>query len=317
MKALAVIGQITQTLPIEGADFIISATVTCGDHGVWDCVVQKTMQVGDRVLVCLQDALVPDCDRFKFMEPKRWRVKMCKFKGVASECLAVPLAPGESIFQVGTDVTDLVGVTKYEKPQAGPGQQASGDFLPGIPKTDEINYQKVRTWLEKILAGNCYATIKHDGMSGTVMTHETGTRVASRNYEIKAGESSALWQMVEKYSLNRLEPGVCLQFELVGPAIQSNKAGFKEKEVRVFGLFFQEEDGTWIKQPRAIMDIFCSQHNLPATERVSLASVTDKESLRALVDSVRYPNGAQAEGIVVSAEDQSWSFKVISLNYKD
>jgi hypothetical protein len=51
-------------------------------------------------------------------------------------------------------------------------------------------------------------------------------------------------------------------------------------------------------------DIACEQRPLSADELRKLAEI-------------KYANGKHGEGIVVRAADQSWSFKVINLLYKD
>ena len=58
-KALAIIGKIIATAPIDGADRIQQATVVCGTSGKWQGVVGKDISIGDIVMVFLQDAILP------------------------------------------------------------------------------------------------------------------------------------------------------------------------------------------------------------------------------------------------------------------
>ena len=328
MKTLAVVGIITEVRAIKGADFIQSAVVDCGTEGEWEGVVKKDLTPDTKVLVCLQDAIVPNCERFAFMESKKFRVKMCKFKGVPSECLIVPLLADESVYDVGDNLTEILGVIKYEKTVEGNAMkqgQSAGNFFQGIPKTDEENYQKM-PWQELLDSNeDVYATIKYDGSSCTALVDESGLRVASRNFERKeftsTGVTNGFWQAARKYKLENMPVGACIQFEVVGPGVQKNPMGLNELEIRVFGLFLQDSWDTWRKQPRSALEAFCETYGLPASERVTLPPIASKDDLRALVDIVKYPNGAQAEGIVFGgggrrSENGMWSFKVISLNYK-
>ena len=138
---MAVIGSIVETATIEGADRIQQAVVVCGASGKWTCVVGKDMAVGDTVTVFLQDAVLPPDPRWAFMEKHHWRVRMARFKGVPSECVIIPGAPD---MPAGTDLTEALGVTKYEKPiPAAMSGDAVGAFPSFIPKTDEPNFQTV------------------------------------------------------------------------------------------------------------------------------------------------------------------------------
>ena len=150
-KALAIIGKIIATAPIDGADRIQQATVVCGTSGKWQGVVGKDISIGDIVMVFLQDAILPPDPRWAFMEKHHWRVRMARFKGVPSECLIVP---DGSNMPPGTDMTEALGVTKYEKPiPAGMAGDMVGAFPGFIPKTDETNFQAVDDWEELMARG--------------------------------------------------------------------------------------------------------------------------------------------------------------------
>lgn len=170
--AMAVIGRIVETASIEGADRIQQAVVVCGASGKWTGAVGKDMAVGDTVTVFLQDAVLPPDPRWAFMEKHHWRVRMARFKGVPSECVIIPGAPD---MPAGTDLTEALGVTKYEKPiPAAMSGDAVGAFPSFIPKTDEPNFQTVPEMVEYLAEGNWYAAEKADGSSTTAWVDEHG-----------------------------------------------------------------------------------------------------------------------------------------------
>jgi hypothetical protein len=144
---LAVVGRIESVSSIPGADRIQQATVDCGPSGVWSGVVGKDIVLGQVVTVFLQDALLPPDERWAFMEKMKWRVRMCRFKGVPSECLIVPGAPNITI---GTDMTKALGVTKYEKPIPAGSVDILGNFPTWISRTDEDNFQRVPELVERM-----------------------------------------------------------------------------------------------------------------------------------------------------------------------
>jgi RNA ligase (TIGR02306 family) len=322
MGAVAVIGKIIEIRPIEGADFIQAATVVCGSAGKWSGVVGKDVAAGELVTVFLQDALLPPNERWAFMEKHKWRVRMARFKGVPSECLILKGVPEGAA--IGDDVADALGVTKYEKP-IPVGMQ--GDFIGGfpghIPKTDEPNFQTLpEGWQALMQTSGWYATEKADGTSCTAYVDESGAlHVCSRNWELKefsaSGAANAYWIVARKYGMDRLPPGMALQFEVVGPGIQGNPMGLKELEARAFTL---RNTVTHAYEPWARLLEVCQRLEIPRAKALGthdqLPAVATDDELRKLAE-IKYENGKHAEGIVIRALDSSWSFKVINLLYKD
>ena len=309
-KSLAVVGRITKTASIPGADLIIQAVVVCGESGKWSGVVSNATQVGDMVTVFLQDAILPPSDRWAFMERHKWRVRMARFKGVPSECLIVSGAPD---MPPGTDLTEALGVTKYEKPiPAGMGGDAVGAFPSFLPKTDEPNFQTVE--FAELMAQPFYVTEKADGSSCTAWYDGAGLHVASRNWELKeltaTGAHNVYWSTARQYKLEELPTGMAVQFEVVGPGVQGNPMGLKELEGRLFGAFHQNWAGQWSRLPvDEFPRVMPLAREIPVQQRPHTA-----DELRELA-TIKYPNGKHAEGVVVRAADQSWSFKVLNLSY--
>lgn len=114
---------------------------------------------------------------------------MARFKGVPSECLIVPGAPD---MPPGTDLTEALGVMKYEKPiPASMGGDAVGAFPGFIPKTDGPNFQSAPEFVALLADGEWCATDKADGTSCTVWNDPAGMHVCSRNAPGKPPEGSA------------------------------------------------------------------------------------------------------------------------------
>jgi RNA ligase (TIGR02306 family) len=310
---LAVIGLVIEIGKIEGADFIQRAVVSCGDAGQWSGVVGKDIQCGHMVTVFLQDAVLPPEERWAFMEKHKWRVRMARFKGVPSECVIISGAP---IGIEGFDMTDALGVKKYEKPvHAGMAGEMVGAFPSFLPKTDEPNFQTV-DFAALMASKPYYITEKADGSSCTAWVDDAGAlHVASRNWELReftaTGAENIYWRAARKYALHNMPIGMAVQFEVVGPGVQGNPMGLDSLEGRLFGMFKRDDRGVWMKK------------NPDYTGLVTLAGhvshdmlVYTADELRKLAE-IKYQNGKHSEGIVVRAIDQSWSFKVINLLCKD
>jgi len=312
VNSVAVAGVITHMEPIPGADLIQLATADCGSAGTWRGVVGKAIRPGEQVTVFLQDALLPPNEAWAFMERHKWRVRMARFKGVPSECVIVPRC-ADWVAEPGTDLMDLLGVTKYEKPlPAALAGVAKGNFPAFIPKTDEPNFQRVRN-LQEIMAGDWYATEKADGTSCTVFTSDGQMRVCSRNLELTEGYS-LYWRMARHYGLERLQSDIALQFEIVGPGVQGNPMGLERNEIRVFTAHNIETGERWDFD---FLLQFCQDYGLPMARLITMGSgPLDADALRKLAE-IKYSNGRPGEGVVIRDLASTGSLKVINLLYKD
>jgi RNA ligase (TIGR02306 family) len=313
---LAVVGLIQNLEPIAGADRIQRADVVCGSAGKWSGVVSLEIALGDTVTVFLQDALLPPDPRWAFMERHHWRVRMARFKGVPSECVIIPGAPD---LPVGTDLSQALGVTKYERPMppALAGDMA-GAFPSFIPKTDEPNFQTERDLDQVMASGDWYVTEKADGTSCTAWNDETGLRVCSRNWELRelnaSGAGNVYWQAARQYGLDRLPSGLALQFEIVGPGIQGNLMGLAMREIRAFTL-----RSTANGQRLPVLDLadHCEQLDLPMARILQRGSgPRSADTLREMAQ-IKYANGKPGKGVVIRALDSNWSYKSLNLLYKD
>lgn len=326
MRNLAYIGIIVKLTPIAGANSVELAEVTA-NGGVWRGIVKiNEYTIGDLCEIYLQDAVVPQTDRFAFMARRHFIVKMMKVLGVPSECLIMPLTVDGNI---GDDVTEELGVSKYEKPMPNSMRGMPGvvlDSFPSyVPRTDEPNMQSV-PWMLYALKGKKFvATQKCDGMSATyVMTERDGFLVCSRNYSIPRANGHELWLLAKKYDLeNRIPKGYAIQLEVVGPGIQKNPMGLTNVEPRCFNVF---EVGKGKYLDHVMAKYICQRiAGIPFVETVEHGEEFDltKDQLIELADRRKYPSGKSQEGIVVRpmveeiVNGQRLSFKVINLNYKD
>lgn len=318
---VATVGYVVDIDPIPGADRIQLATVGCEDAGTWKGVVTKDINAGDKVLVLLQDALLPESERWAFMSKHKWRVRMARFKGVPSECVILPLEPAEEeIWGVGQDVGGQLDITKYSKPlPAEMVGKAKGNFPSFIPKTDEPNFQRVRD-RDELMQCEWYATVKYDGTSCTAFVledAEANLHVCSRNLELEDGDN-LYWKVARKYELVNMPEGVCIQFEIVGPGVQGNPLGLIDHEIRVFTAHDVGDGKSMAKRmPAQYVAKFCDLYGWPMAKVVATGrGPLTNDELQKMAE-IKYPNGRNGEGVVVRGLDNQFSFKVISLLYKE
>jgi len=323
-SGLVYTGRVIALEEIPNADFIACATVVCGKGGKWKGVVRKAeSDIGLLVTVYLPDALITvghaNMYGMGFMSSSNYRVKMRRFKGAPSEVVIMPLqiAGGD----VGTDCTEMFGVTKYHKPVPANLQgKAKGEFPGFIPKTDEPNYQNAegQEGVEKLVGNPFFITEKADGSSTTAFKYKGQFGVCSRNWELERDEENGYWQVAIQHKLEeRLPEGYAIQWETCGPKIQSNPMGF----TAVTGLAFSAyniEDKRYLEFQEFVN--FCTQMRFPMVHILTNGKCFSSEGLELLGEGM-YSNGKEREGVVVRSQtNQSGhkpiSFKVINLNYE-
>ena len=310
------IGRIESIKPIELADRLESATIYCGDGGTWEGVVEKGYwEKGETCVVFLQDAIVPPIPGLEFMDKSKRRVKMARFRGAPSECVIFDcIVTGN----VGDEVSEQLGVTKYEKPIPVQMQgQIEGNFPSFIPKTDEPNYQAVPAVVGYLKTVPFYVTLKVDGTSGTAYRYHGKFGVCSRNWELKEGEN-IYWRMARKHDIEtKIPEGYAIQFEVYGEGIQKNPLGIKGQDIIVFNLYNITKHE--YEKYQTLKD-FCSQHELPFPQEIDPPHSGD---WRSFSETIKYSNGKPAEGIVIRPLEEHTigncrcSMKVLNLLYKE
>jgi len=334
MEGLAYIGMVTKVIPIPEADKIESLEVVCGKGGKWRGTAQKGQFIeGAFCRVFLQDSIVPNTAEFSFMEKNNWRIRMIRLRGTPSEVLIMPVVSLGVIeelkkhnLEVGADITEAEGILKYEKPI--PVSMSGLDFgsFPSnlIPKTDETLFQKVPYIVEIIKNNMAYSTLKIDGSSATIYQHEDHFGCCSRNLEKREHEANAIWMIANKYGLRERMKGteLALQFEIAGPGIQKNKLGLKEPTPFLFDVY---DIGCREYLGYHEMMAVATLYGFPIVPLIDkgILNFTDDESMRKYAER-KYPNGANAEGVVIrplqtmrTDKGERVSFKIINLLYKE
>jgi RNA ligase (TIGR02306 family) len=306
----------------------------------WPVVIPKgEYSNGDLVVFIQIDSIVPkENPAFAFMERQKYRVWNARFKGAPSSGLVMKLrdfnftTEGNPHLQVneGDDVTEIIGVTKYEKPlDLSLNGEARGNFPTNlIPITDEDNINNYVNALHELDGMDVYITVKADGSSCTVINDNGVIRVCSRRLEQKEG--TGFWKIIEQYDLankmlDKKFTNIAIQCECVGPKLNGNRMGLTQPEIRVFNVR-NIATGEWFSWSQTLT--LCSELGIPNVELVmSLfkwdCSIHTTETLQAIADSVKYGD-KPGEGIVLRpvvpfwspSLNKMWSVKILNQDYK-
>ena len=283
----------------------------------WKCVVAKgQFKTGDLGVFIEIDSIVPPTEDFAFMKDRGYRVRTIKLRGQLSQGLMMPMDillgkkyPTDKRdnpvypFKEGMDVTDLLGIVKYELPlPAQIAGQIYGNFPSFIPKTDEIRLQSEPGLLDEIRNVPVYITSKVDGTSGTFYVKDGHFGVCSRNWEYKDEGNTVYWQVAKRYNLEAvlksLDRDFAIQGEAAGPGIQRNPMGLPELDVFMFNLWdIANQEYATVQE----LNNVCRIWNLKMVPIQVIGDALQDETIDSMIEMAKgtYPNGHQREGIVV------------------
>ncbi|MDP2365101.1 MAG: RNA ligase (ATP), partial [Ignavibacteria bacterium] len=297
-------------------------------------------KINDMVVYCEVDSVLPESPEFEFLRPRNFRIKTVKLRGQISQGIVFPLSILEGrkyntdtrenstyTFILGDDVTELLGITKYEPlmPACLSGL-VKGNFPSFIPKTDEERIQNIPYILDTFRGHQFYLSEKLDGTSMTCYYngHEFG--VCSRNLDLKETEGNIHWKVARQLELQRIlgsyNDNLAIQGELIGEGIQGNKYKLRGHEFRIFNIF-NISTGKFAEYEEILQ--FIQNNKLQSVPMLGSNFILNHniDELLSMADGSSMINmGTLREGLVVRAIPEAYhiplgrvSFKVISNKY--
>lgn len=327
-RKLASIQEVSEIRNIEGATNICAYRVA----GWWVVDSIGKYEINSKVIYLEIDSWIPHTlapfltksGQYPkvFNDVEGQRLKTIKLRGQVSQGLLLPLfSLPAGDYTEGQDLTEILGIQKYEKPdEFVRNSQAKGSFPSFIPKTDEPRIQNEGRNLDNYKAAGLLFEIteKLDGSSMTVYNFDDRFGVCSRNIDLKDDDESpsTFWVVAKRYNLQEKLQGrnIAVQGELVGPGIQQNKYQLKEHDFYVFNIFDIDRQEYMTSIDRHAI---CELLNLKTVPLLSHGTPLDNCTVDSLVN---YAEGksllnlkVEREGIVYKCiTDGSKSFKAIS-----
>lgn len=341
MRKLASIQRIWKIEPIEGADRIELAHVLG-----WQCVVPKgQFQPMDMAVYFEIDSFLPIRDEFEFLRTssykntgimgKGFRLRTLRFRGQISQGLLLPIRRFPEIpkdADVGTDVTELLGVRKWEiEERATTGGTVIGTLPYDIPHTDETRVQETPELIQAFAGLEYYISTKMDGSSHSIGIDENGFHVTGHNYEYKDDDSSSFYKLVkargyqakvQEYAKAQGLKTLTIQGEFCAPGIQQNRLRLARPEWYVFTI---RENGKRVGLKRMLQICKALDMMHVPIEEVDTDLPSKYPTVEALLQRAdgEYPNGGKKEGVVIRPTEPvfcplisaSLSMKVVSNKY--
>jgi RNA ligase (TIGR02306 family) len=329
MRKMATIRKIDNIDPIPDADAIEVATL-----GGWKVVIKKgEHQVGDLVVYCEIDSWIPtELAPFlsKGQEPREYngikgeRLRTVKLRGQISQGLllhrTVVLDKVGEIFE-GMDVSDLLGIEKYDPPV--PAQLAGevrGNFPGFIPKTDQERIQNLSLelmgWVSQ--STEWEITEKLDGSSMTVYVFGDDEGVCSRNLNLKENDTNSFWRLARQEDLiqkiKSTNRNLALQGELVGEGVQGNYYKLKGHKFFLFDIYDIDRGRYLLPRERQLLARELKINHVPIVEEYFNLNTEDTVSKLLSLAENRYSllDKVEREGLVFKNTRENVSFKAIS-----
>lgn len=314
MRKLASIQKILAVDPIPNADSIEVVTVLG-----WKVVVRKSegFKKDDVVVYVEIDSLFPKEPQYEFLKNSNYRIKTAKFRGQISQGLVLPITAlaeklgitsGDRHIQVlsvvceGDEVTEQLGITKYEPPiPAELAGDVVGPFPGYVHKTHEPRVQSFPGILEELAGTRCYVTTKIDGMTASFIRRDDEFLVCGHQWAYQDSPNNVYWKMCRKYGIEAIlknaKKNYAIQGEVAGPGIRKNRYGLKELQLFVFNVF-DIDRGRHLDYADFVA--FCRRYGLQIVPNVANDLVLNHtvEDLLELAKG-QYPSGYAREGIVI------------------
>jgi RNA ligase (TIGR02306 family) len=353
-RKLAHIEQIEEIIPIEGADRIVQYRI-----GGWKVIDQKDKYaIGDLVCYCEIDSWMPNTLAPFLTKPGNFpktyngvegqRLKSIRLKGAISQGLLISIENVANIFigskfdegqEMGeflfpsADVTELLGIIKWEPAPEKVPVNAMGSFPSHTPKTDQERCQNfmrsVENFLNKNPEVNFTAEEKAEGSSVTVFLNAGDFGICSRNLRLKLDDQDVVLNspftkpavvLCLEEKLRSLGKNLALQFETIGPQVQSNYYNLNDWEYRLFDVFDIDKQEYFTPQEMRDIAVFLGLTTVPILETSFNMHGKTCEDLLAYAESefsrIGSTKNLMREGVVFKSNSGGrFSLKAVSNNY--
>ena len=325
MRKMASIRQIAEVKPIPDADRIEAVRV----DGWWVVAAKGEHQEGDPVVYLEVDSWVPSTIAPQSLaKDGKWRVyngvegerlRTVRLRKQLSQGLVLPLSvlPDGSVQEIGMDVSELLGVQKWEAPDDAPKHaDAKGNFPSFIPKTDQERVQNLVHVLPQYAGELFEVSLKLDGQSMTVYKYDGKVGVCSRNLELKEGDNP-LWNIARELGLlDKIPEGWAIQGEYLSPKVQGNHEKVDKPMFYCYNMY-HIASGRYINPWTTRGN--CEHLGIPHVPVLNsdwmMPEDVTVEMLLEMAEGAGMNHGVKREGLVFKQNNGQFSFKVISNSY--
>jgi RNA ligase (TIGR02306 family) len=290
------------------------------------CVVGKgVFKVGDLCILIQPDSVLPDA---KWAEPYKkfckTRVRSVKIRNFISFGIVEKFRVRDELtsYEVGTDITELLGITKYEAP-VGNELGSKGSLPFNIIQTNETLWQNVRN-LDKYIKQSVDISLKLDGESASYFYNNEQFGVLSRGVEYDPEVNNKYTSHIARYDLySKLtsycethKVNLCLRGESYGTGIQNRTLNPHSKlplNIAFYSVWLIDEMRYAGKGEKHYFVDVCKELGLPYVHILEKNVELTYDLIKKYDEGLDKVNGQPFEGVVVKGAD--FSFKIINKHY--
>lgn len=245
--------------PHPNADRLDIATIECMAYQV--ITAKGNFKVGDLAFYFPIDSVIPDnyLDKFGIRSYYSKKLRAAKLRGIFSEGLLIPV-DADFKGNVGDDVTEYFGVTKYEYPIP---QNMSGDVESHIGQYKFPSPEHLKRYRDILQVGEeVVITEKIHGTNFKVLTDVNGTRVSSHNYFWKNNAANKNLVYVRVYNETASLQNLPLNTQVFGEiyGIQDIKYGLSNGKIGL-AIFAVKNNEIFLDYDE--FQRFCNEYSLP------------------------------------------------------
>lgn len=328
MRKLATIRKIKELKPIKNADRIEIAVIDG-----WESVVKKgEFKIGDEVIYIEIDSFIPHTLApflSKGITPMEYKgitgrpLKTIKLRGKISQGLI--LANCFTDCKLYDDVTDRLGIVKWEKPIPDELKGKIRGYMPSfVPRTKQERCQNLIKEIQESFNNKelFEVTEKIDGESMTVYNNNDDLSICSKQLSMKLTSNNIFVKVSNQINilscLKKLNKNIAIQGELFGEGIRGNKQKIKGNNFAIFNIWDIDKQRYYLPKERAKLYSSLLQLGYTGTHvKLVTVSCLPTSDISLLLKLAEGKNDAELEreGLVYKSMVRNFSFKIISNKY--
>lgn len=219
------------------------------DGSAWQVVVRSDDFAPEGTAIYIPvDTIVPERPEFEFLRDKKFRIKAIKLRGEYSYGL---LIPNTDNLPVGEDVTDRLGIKKYEPPVP---LHMTGEVVPAAEVDWICKYTDVERYEDfpDVFKDNeeVIVTEKIHGSNLRVSKKGSNLFVGGHNWMWKEDEKNLYWKAIkqngfDKILLEKLPDKLILFGEVYGKKVQTLQYGLNTQKIRFYDVWSSDRYLNW------------------------------------------------------------------------
>jgi RNA ligase (TIGR02306 family) len=337
LRKLASVRLIRDIKSIEGADSIELAYVDG-----WQVVVKKgEFKPEDKIIYCEIDSFLPEKPEYEFLRAgsfktdafgiSGFRLRTVRLRGALSQGLVLPIPENLSGAALGEEVSEVLGIKKYEAPIPACLRGDVYGPIPGIIRiTDQERIQNLLDYFERYKDLEFEESEKLNGTSTTYFFDGDQFGVCGHSWWLKENDSVAYWKVAKHIDiegrLRKYGKRIAVQGEIIGEGIlKKNMYKLRGIHFRIFDIWDIEKQRYLLPMERFVvvksLGLNVSDHVPILGIRKIFQDYKTVDDLLEHADRMSSLIPVKQEGFVYKSYEtvgpEVISFKVINNNFKE